>query len=70
MVTLSDWLWPTPEGLFGVLRCATARCLACLEAWSVDGRPTPLHWPAAGELVAYEAYPAEPAPAADGGHDS
>jgi hypothetical protein len=54
MVALSDWLWPTPEGLFGVALFSTASRLACLEAWSVDGLATPLQWPEPEQLVPYE----------------
>jgi hypothetical protein len=59
MQSLSDWLWPTPEGLFGVVLFATVGRLACLEAWSVDGRTVPCRWPVPDEeLVPYEEYPA------------
>ncbi len=57
MVSLSDWLWPTPEGpLFGIVLFAIAGRLACLEAWSVDGLATPPHWPRPEQLVPYEDY--------------
>jgi hypothetical protein len=59
MVSLSDWLWPTQEGLFGVVLFATDRRLACLDVWSVDGRANPSRLPCPDkELVPYEAHPA------------
>lgn len=59
MRLLSDWLWPTPEGLFGVVLFATADRLACLEAWSVDGLAIPRRWPSSNtELVSYESHAA------------
>jgi hypothetical protein len=68
MVSLSDWLWPTPEGpLFGLVLFATDGRLACLEAWSVDGIATPKRWPEPEELVTYEAHLAGPAAAPDHG---